>query len=224
MLSKCPQCGRTIEVEPLASDIVCASCRQAAAAGEDETAWTSLARVTSLAEVGYFEDVLAREKIETRVHERDDFDAIGGLWHQTYVVQVAAADADEARRIMQDELNATANDPVDGDEGPSTFQRAVWFVLVASGLAYFGGRAVWRDDRHAAPQPPAARQHPSLWNALTESDQPWESPARNGEPARRLQYDSQRHVLTLDEDTNQDGTLDRRRVFRHGQLVLDEQR
>lgn len=213
-----------VEIEPLASEAVCASCREAAAAGDGETAWTSLARVASLAEVGYFEDVLSREKIETRVHERDDFDAIGGLWHQTYVVQVAAADADEARRIVQGELDATANDQDLGDEGPSTFQRAVWFVLVASGLAYFGGRAIWRDDRHAAPEPPAARQQPTLWNALTETDQPWESPARNGEPARRLQYDSQRRVLLLDEDTNQDGTLDRRRVFHHGQLVLEEQR
>ena len=223
MLRACDRCGQRFESPMLSDHRMCAACVDSAS----ETDWVSVARVSSLAEVGYFEDLLGRQQIEAQVHQREDFDAVAGLWHPTFVVQVPRPRAETAIALMQQELATdSALHANDGETVWSTLQRSAWFMLLASGLVYFAGRTMMHGAPAADPPVRAIDEAgpASLWEALMETDSLWVSPGQNGQPARQLRYDTQQRLLWLEEDTNGDGEVDRHRVFQNGVLLGEEQR
>lgn len=224
----CYHCRRMLDSERLASLGRCPYCESDLYDSNGPT-WTSVARVASLAEVGYFEDLLAAAGIETAIHEREDFDAVSGIWNRSYVVQTSAEQAEEAVRLIQQELDAT--DAEDRSELPgeydpsSSLRRSMALVLVAGGLAYWGGKGAMEAVREPArAQPVAAQQAGALWRALSESEQPLVATQGAAGPQRVLRYDRQRNALYLEEDLNGDGRYDRRRAFRDGELVFEELR
>lgn len=208
----CPYCG-----EELTGDAVDDSMR-------------SVARISSLAEVGYFENVLHDAGIDAEVQEHEDFNAIGGEWSRTYVLRVAAARADEAVQLLEEALTSTS----EPDE-PSLFTRhadsSQWvaagvFGLLVCGLMFLlvaagDNRAAWpwKDDERLKDS--AAGPAPALWRALAEDKTPL-TDAREGKLARRkLYYDEHRDVLLLEEDFDGDGRIDRTRGFRGAGVILD---
>lgn len=203
----CPYCGETLPDKTTAPRLV------------------SVARLTNLAEVGYFADLLAGEGIEAIVHQRDDFDAISARWEKTFVLQVDEERAEEAVAFLEqesrsaggDEAGALDYDPLDVAAGGASLWKPVVLALMAGGLAYWGSRGVLNHVPRADP----GRGRPLLWEALAEIEGPLYTPGGAGRARYELRYDRQLGRLLLDEDINGDGRFDRQRAFRRGRLVYD---
>jgi hypothetical protein len=208
----CPHCGEEITQD-----------------GVDDS-MRSVARVSSLAEVGYFEDVLSAAGIDAQVHEHDDFNAVSGSWNRTYVVRVETSRADEAVQLLETALASTADpdEPVSTkEEGYSRFVAGGVFFLLLGGLMFLllaaGGRHQrwpWEEEAFREDEP-AAGHPPALWRALAEDDAPLTDARDGSHPRRRLYYDDHGDILMLEEDFNGDGRIDRTRGFRGAGIVID---
>jgi hypothetical protein len=220
--SICPRCGASRESAAPAGD------RSLETGGEPD-AWVSIARLTNLAEVGYFADVLEGEGIPTQVTQHQEFNALDGSWQMLFVLQVPALQAVEAARRLHQAVDQSADDAADSQAGggllgalarqhkyvtTSAFWKPMVFVLIAGGLFY-----TTRHVPRLGANPP--RPRPSLWDALIETDQAFHGEAAPGQPARRLVPDPQSRTVWLYEDFNGDGRADRARCFREGHLIRE---
>src|SRR5262245_29666 len=77
----CPRCGA--ELQP-----------------SDGERWVAIARVTNLAELGFFEDLLLERGIESRLVDDDNFDALHGVWRGCYAIWVRVKDAAAASDLV----------------------------------------------------------------------------------------------------------------------------
>lgn len=226
----CHQCGFPLSESSDHAAVVCAQCGQTSEPTPQGPAWTSIARVSSLADVGYFEDLLSSDEIDCRVHERDDFSAVDGTWQKTYVVQVPEHVATRAVERLRGEIAETEDVPAaaydaygsasNEDTGPALW-KPLALILLAGGLVYMAGRS---GPLAAGKAPQRHEPAGSLWNALTESDIVLKGEGDAGQGRRALRYDPIRERLILEVDTNGDGRFDRRREFRSGRLVHESMR
>lgn len=222
-MKHCQQCQSELSAHHYVSG-VCPQCGVDLTKPVEEEGWSSIARLANLAEVGYFADLLDGQDIASNVRQHNQFNALEGGWQTSYYLQVQQADADRATEAMQRELeemeNAQPWDTQEEVEEP-TFSTGVWrpvvLMLVAGGIAYCAGRG----SLGRPAMGPASES--SLWQMMTESTRPLESPAGLGEPRRRLRYDDRSNTVLLEEDYDDDGQFDRQRLFRQGELIRDAQ-
>lgn len=177
----------------------------------DPPAWAVIARLSNLAEAGYFADWLEGEGIPARVHHRHNFSALEDNWNTTFELHVHAAEAERALTILREALSEEADDDtfsVDPDPRRRTNaflmgSPLIWIIL-AGGLAYVLGRSGWA---------PAQREMQSaLWHVVAESPPLWSEP-RAGQPRRCLRYDAPSGVVVLDLDFDGDGQWDQQQRF-----------
>ncbi|MCG8587337.1 MAG: hypothetical protein MI757_21740, partial [Pirellulales bacterium] len=222
----------------------CPSC--GAALRRDQTwDWAPVARLSNLADCGYFCDTLSQHGIESRLQEIDEFSALIGMWEPVFVLQVPREDAARATELINGQLEADpsmdqqpANEhqhdlessdvgnpwSVPGDRGwpdetgtdaGTPIWKSVALVLVAGGLAYGAGRV--SGQREAHPTPPSNRD--MLWQALSRPGETFVSEGPPGARKLRLRYDATTDRIQMDEDIDGDGRYDRRRTFDRGRLV-----
>ena len=221
---RCAHCQSVIEATEEGPPPLCPNCGLDPAPNDGESDWVSIARFTGIAEVGYFADRLEMEKIDCRVEDRDDFDAISGHWDKTFVLRVPTPQSERALRAVRAELadSPDANEVVNRIPAVDDESRTVWMpvmlMLMAGGLLYLAGRA--RGPAAAVERP--NRDAPTLWRALSEGDEVFRSGHERDE--RTLRYDKRRGVFWLEEDTDGDGRIDRRRAYRNGLLIEDQRR
>lgn len=203
----------------------CAQCGVDLTQPPVDEGWTSIARLASLAEVGYFADLLDGREISTNVRQHNQFSAVDGGWQTTYYLQVPQILSAEATEALQRELEEMANhkdynDTEEADKQPTpaiASWRPVVLVLVVGGIAYCAGRG----GLQRPPAPPKSTD--SLWQVFTEAPSPWEYSAGLDEPRRRLRYDDQTNRILLEEDFDHDGQFDSQRWFRQGELAVPPQ-
>lgn len=251
-MKRCPHCGSEFDGYPgqkqrgsLPDVLICPHCGQECPRDEDdaglaESSLVPIARFTNLAELGYFEEMLADHRIEMAVREVDEFNAIQGQWIRRYILSVAPEDAGPATELMQEQLGADdrrteAMDATAVESGTSYdhwdrgFDRdrhrdddfaldpAKLWVPVAL-VVLGGGLAIWALTADPTEDVPAGKM---LWDALSESSAPLQSqPGPEGE-SRRLQFDPQTGNFILDEDTDGDRRFDRQRVYSQEELVIE---
>ena len=202
----------------------CPRCGQALAESEVGQDWTSIARLTNLAEVGYFADALETRGMPTKVRQHNEYSALDGTWRSTFILQVPQTDGVAAAELIEHELAQSADEAEDwdlaraaGDSGPPSFPAAPWkslaMVLVASGLAYCAG--------HSGADQLPPRLQPSLWQALRESSSPLVTNGPPGTPRQRISFDPATGSILLEDDFDGDGRFDRLRQFQEGRLVRE---
>jgi len=220
-MSQCPSCRR---MRPLVDDDqgICPHCGHQSTTGATEPNWVPVARITNLADVGYFEDILAACDIESVVQERDDFDALAGSWQQAYVIRVREEQSAEALAAIRGQLDAV--DTMEGESAESarredfpTFWKPLALMVVAVGMVY----VATRDGVRVAPAQRATDPRPTLWDALAESTEPFATRGANGAARRRVYHDPKSGRIVVEEDIDHDGRFERRRDFFEGELVRD---
>jgi hypothetical protein len=201
------------------------------AAGSDDggAAWSPIARLTNLAEVGFFADILEGAGFTTNVQHHNEFSAVDGFWQTLFILRVRPEDARAASERLRSEVvnHATGSDRLGDRAGQGAVAgefddelpvgawnrggawKPILVVLIAGGLAYVAGRG-------GLGAPPVGAADDGLRQALSESTQPWTSHARpdGTGPRRRLQFDANSRVLLLEDDLDGDGQFDRQRRFR----------
>ena len=177
--------------------------------------WVPIARITNLAEVGYFADRLDAMNVETDIVQHDEFSAVDGSWSSRFILRVRPEHTAAATELLRREMGgarrqwAGENDP-DPAAKPLA-SAASWtplvLVLMAGGLAYCAGR------NSALPWTAHVDAASSLSAALCESTAPLTSSPAPGQPGRRLRFDPASHSVLLEEDFDGDGSYERRRQF-----------
>lgn len=180
---------------------------------EQDDSWTVVARMTKLAEAGFFSHLLAEGDIESRVVQGDDFHAVEGRWESVYVIEVPTNQAELAAQKLDEELaqsspeaNRSSASLKEEDRPALVLFWPLILMIMATGMVYWAAQGVGKDQR----------DHPaggSLWQAIRQVNRPLLSPAIVGQPAYRLRFDPQKQVVFLDEDTDGDGQYDLHRAF-----------
>ncbi|MCO6453843.1 MAG: hypothetical protein J5I93_00895 [Pirellulaceae bacterium] len=209
-MSFCPQCRRELPGE---------SAAESAGAVID---WAPVARLSHLAEVGFFADGLEAAGIATNVHQQQEFSALDGRWTMQFILRVPRGELQRAAQLLRDEV-AASEDPDAASEPHAEFTGAgasrprswapLLLVLVAGSLAYVAGRGGWAQPRqHLAPDP--------LRRALSESEEPLlGGTGPDGQPGRILRYDANSDSIILADDLDGDGRFERQRRFRLDSLA-----
>ena len=215
-MTSCPHC-RNDHSSNTYPDARCPHCNWTPA---EDRAWVAVARMTSLAEAGFFADALDAHGYPSRIFHRQDFNALDGYWESYYELAAQRDDSAAAIDVLRQELAAMGTDA--SEEGPERIARRypamhgsprlmhVFTPLIcaalAGGLAYWVGRSGLRfTDRFE----PSA----TLWHVVAESPPFWSEP-RRGYPRRCLRFDVVSQSVLLDEDYDGDGIVDHQRQFR----------
>jgi hypothetical protein len=239
-MATCPQCGRYLSVHWDA----CPSCARDSSEAEADIADTvpaaadsgdalgpfvPIARFTNGAEAGFFAHELdASAEIPARLLFQENFDALDGVWANSYVLTVPESAAARAAELLQTMVHGTHAD----DQGAASERQPaasatdlepgspawvpILLTLAAGSVAYWG---IERLERPPAPRPLVHRvgQPPppdQLWDVLASSPTPWTQPLRNGRGLRRLRVDRDRHAAIVEEDADGDGRFERTLRFR----------
>lgn len=225
-MSKCNNCQHRFSVHaPLPA--FCPRCGTEVSAGGDSR-WVSIARLTNLAEVGYFADTLEAEGITTQVRQHNEFSALHGTWQTVFVLQVPARHGSQAAQRLRRDVEQTAEEEAVAvgnhtssgallsEQHSVSSVAAIWkpvvFVLLAGGL-FCTTRQVDRGRPNRLPQDVTP-----LWEALTETSRILTSDVRPGQPSSRLLTDPRSRTIWLQDDVDGDGRFDRVRCFREGKL------
>jgi len=185
--------------------------------------WSPIARLTNLADAGFFEQVLDEADVPVRIDMRDDFNALAGHWQPIYVIQVPKESASQAIELVQGRLQEDSDsidvDQAIGGEAPAASESGGWplwrpfaLMLVAAGLVYFAVRAQLPRAGRAAP-----RERDPVWDVLAESAEELSS------KHRVVRYDPDDDVLIVIDDLDGDGHMDLRREYSDGELVRELQ-
>ena len=209
----CPHCHT--EISPTPSE----------ATDVDASRWTSIARLTNLAETGYFADLIQADEVPTNIVQHSEFDAVDGSWRTIYLLQVPDDKAADAAESLKRELELAEEESGrswhrDGGHAERRSGGASWkpvvLILVAGGLAFYAGR--FGVDRRPPPARPAQDE---LDSALNDLPPGIEFQSDEGGVRRRLTFDRDNRALFLEEDIDRDGRWDRLRMYRQGELVTD---
>jgi hypothetical protein len=178
--------------------------------------WTSIARITNLAEAGFLTDELVGSGIEARIHQLDDFNALIDRWTSLYLIQVASGDVDQAAaRIQRYRDEDVRNDPDDeSQQQPLSglimdpqFWRPVALIMLASIASFVVGQ---RLSGQNGGRPMASNSLPSKVNQI---GRPFVTEPAAGQPRYRLSFDSRQKAWSLDIDRDNDGRYDSRQQF-----------
>lgn len=206
----CCRCG--VKLEGRAQGQLCRKC-ELSGCEREASSWAAIARLSNLAEAGYFADWLEGEGITARVFHRHSFTAVDDVWNTTYELHVPSADAERAVVILRETLTEDADDE-EAAGGERNFERRssglragspLLWILVAGSLAYVLGRT------GGAPHVQRESQT-RLWQVVAESP-PLFSEPRAGQPRRCLRYDPQAREIVLLVDLDVDGQWDLQRRF-----------
>lgn len=195
--------------------VACPRCGTGLALAADSD-WISVARLTSLAEAGYFADILAEEGIQTRTELAHDFSAVDGRWQSVCVLQVREAEAElAATRIQtalgQDDDSTQPNDDAD-DHAPSVpvIWRPLALMVMAVAVAYLAGRGVLNRRGADPARPPSDR----LWDTMMQIDRPFVSPPGRDGVRYRFRMDRKQNAVILEQDLDNDGRYELLHRFR----------
>jgi hypothetical protein len=219
----CPHC-RTEIAAASRDPFSCPGCGRRLVA-EEATRWTSIARLTNLAETGYFADLIQAEEVPTNIVQHSEFDAVDGAWRTIYLLQVPEDEAAAAAESLKRELALAEEEagrswPRDDAGAERRAAGGSWkpvvLILVAGGLAFYAGR--FGVDRRPPPARPAQDE---LDRALGDLPPGVSFRSEDGGVRRRLTFDRDSRAVFLEEDFDQDGRWDRLRMYRQGELVTD---
>lgn len=194
-----------------------------AAPEEEALRWTSIARLTNLAETGYLADLISADDLPTNILQHSEFDAVEGAWRTIYLLQVPEDKAAEAAESLKRELELAEEEvgAAWSRDGAAAERRAagvswkpVVLILVAGGLAFYAGR--FGLDRRPPPARPAQDELDSAMNDLPPGIE-FRSDA--GGVRRRLTFDREKRAVLLEEDTDQDGRWDQIHMYCKGVRV-----
>ena len=239
-MTRCPQCRHELSpVQP--PPPICPRCGADLSPDDAAYPWVSVARLTDLAEVGYFADLIEADGVSTHIIQHNEFSALDGSSQTVFLLQVPSQDSSATVEKIKRELQQTDSvedqpetppragfleprppvdfsvpPPADFPETPTggvSVWRPVVLVLMAGGLVYLAGRAGL--DRPKRPVPSGQ----PLWKVLSESNAPLVEQAPSGQPTRRLRHDAASGTIILEVDLDGDGHFDWERHFREGELV-----
>jgi len=220
----CRQCRRQFEFSSFERTATCPHCGHANQPPQGSVPWVSVAKLSNLAEVGYFDSVLSENGIQSVTQQHEDYDAVAGTWGQTFILRVAEADAPRAASLIEVELEREQQSAIPragaaADDATAKRHATSWKPLAAAVvvvlIAYYLSRfaPAWMDRPAAADR--------SLWRAVAESGRPLATTSAPGEPRMVLYYDRDMEFVVLEEDHDGDGQADRRRAFAADRMVSD---
>jgi hypothetical protein len=193
--------------------ITCPACR-AEVPIRTAPQWTSVARVTNLAEAGFLANDLSDREIEARVFESESFSALSGGWSTTYLIQVrsdeAAIAADRIRRHLADaaeeELAGYSESLFAGDDGPvdPVFWRPVALMLIAGMASLIVGQR-FAAERRPAPPPLPRTSLPATVHAIGRS---FVTEPKDGVACHRLSFHPEKDYWCLETDRDGDGRFE----------------
>jgi hypothetical protein len=184
---------------------------------QEATHWTSVARISNLAEAGFLVDELVGQGIEARLHQVDDFNALRDRWTSVYLLQVPPADAERAALQIQnyrdDDIRGQQSDtrPEPATVSHHLMDPLFWrplALVMLTGIASFtlGQRlSGQRVEHRAAPG--------SLASVANQIGRPFVTEPVAGRPQYRLSFDSRQQAWSLDSDRDNDGQFDSRQRF-----------
>ncbi len=113
-MTQCTRCGRRFPL-PLSNssqkENVCPECEVTSKSGHT-TRWKPIARLSNLAEAGFYADFLEGEGYAARVHHRNDYSALDSTWQSSFELQVAEDQVKQAFAALQEgiELHEDGDD------------------------------------------------------------------------------------------------------------------
>ena len=245
---QCPNCSHRFDTDPHHPPTHCPNC-QSRLRAERASDWTPIARLSNLADSGYFSDLIAAQEIDVQVKEVDEFNALLGLWEATFVLQVPRDDARRAAELMNQHLEASGDSQQDKrgshdsfgqnthetsettSPGPhevmwpepsATAVTPIWKSVV---LVLVAGGLAYGLGRTAGRRDVEAvpkADHDRLWQVLSRPGETWVNDSLPGRPKYRLHCEPGSDRIVLDEDMDGDGRYERRRQFERGRLVGDQ--
>jgi predicted RNA-binding Zn-ribbon protein involved in translation (DUF1610 family) len=218
----CQQCGHSSDpVQTRGARHTCPDCGAALAVRAEENRpddhWTSVARVSNLAEAGFLADDLAAAQIDARLDQSDEFSAVNGRWSTFYLIQVPSEQAHDAatriRRHLADEESYAERktDLFMASDYDERLDPAMWRPLALVVLA--GVASFVLGQRFAVPEGNRRAPRDSLSAAVDAIGQPLMTEPAPGKPRYRLSFDWRREAWYLDADADGDGRFESRRRF-----------
>lgn len=218
---QCPHCGADF---PVGSKEPCADSMPETASLAETTPFEPIARFANIAEAGYFHSELeGRLECDVRLNTQDHFDAPSASWWSDYVLTVPAANTQTAVAALKDLVAETdqsefldlgteppAQRMAMSDEEFAPSSRIHWtpivLTLAAGTFVFWAAKQAQLQFRGAGDR----KAHGvSLWDMMSESDQPWVQRSENGGGRREISIDPNTNMATLREDTDGDGVVDR---------------
>jgi hypothetical protein len=198
--SFCPRCGGELSVE------------QAAKKG--------IARFHSLADAGFFSEILAASGFHPSIRQRDESSLSDGGHTQVYLLFVPDGETEAAAKLLHKAVEATGgheeDDVTTGQEVSLISWRNTVMVLVTGGLAC----AVLSNFLPPGQAAPKIRR-PALWQAMGELDGTWQAAEPDAANSHRVLIEHAGDVTVIEDDYDGDGVVDRRRRFVRGELDRD---
>ena len=187
--------------------------------------WVTVAKLTNLAEVGYFADLLESGGFSTNVDRRDEFSAIDGSWTARYLLQVLPEHGLRAAELMKQQLVETDAYSTDDDNRwdrsdphQANLARRSSIVYRATMSILLIGVVLLVAERMSRSRIGVPTEDSTLWDAIKASRTEFRtSEAANSDT--RLLHDENSDSILLIDDLDRDGRFDRLRRYRDGQLV-----
>jgi len=212
-----------------------------------EEAIVSVARFHNAAEAGYFShELMLAEEIPSMVKIDEHVDALSGGWSTRFLLLVPERFREDATASLQrlveqsnteesfeeettKTFRATSEeleqfgDEMEFDRDPAVESGVNWvpivLTLAAGSAAFWGVRKIQdRPQPHANAAPQGARQQ-DLWERLSGSPEPWIQQIEGGRRTRRIQFETDRNVVIIREDSDGDGHFEREHRIRRETLI-----
>jgi hypothetical protein len=216
----CPQCTTTVDLKQLGH--LRATCPDCGAPLREENVrpWTDVARVRNLAEAGFLSDELIGLGIDARIHQLEDYSAMGDRRTTLYLIRVPSRMASDAAAQIRQHL---ADDDPEGEPDGVAFRfsthdepadplfwRPVAIVILAGVASFVLGQRFSEQKEHRVERRPP---RDSLASAVEAIGRPLVTDPDAGQPRYRLSFDRRRQSWVLERDRDGDGVFDSRQAF-----------
>ena len=212
--------------------------------GEDvlDEAIVSVARFHNAAEAGFFShELMLAEEIPSMVKMDEHFDALSGRWSTCFLLLVPERFRDHAtvslKRLVEQSNSEESleeetlktfrgtseerdqfGDELEFDRYPAVGSGVNWvpivLTLAAGSAAFWGAKRIQdRPQPHANAAPAGARQQ-DLWERLSGSPEPWIQQSEGGQRTKSIQFEIERNVVIIREDSDGDGRFEREHRIR----------
>ncbi len=214
-MSWCPECETQVVLRDESGPGICPHCGVGLVSSPDSD-WISVARLMSLAEAGYFADILADHGVQAQTRLAHDFSAVDGRWESVYVLQVREAEAELAAARIQaalgkeDDLAHPEHDADEDSPALPVIWRPLALMVMAVAVAYLAGRGVWNLRGAEPARAPSDR----LWDTMMQIDRPFVSPPGRDGVRYRFRIDRTANAVILEQDRDADGLYESVRRFR----------
>jgi hypothetical protein len=119
-MTQCTRCGRRFswsQPDSSREEAICSQCG-AAPTTSHPTQWKPIARLSNLAEAGFYADFLEGEGYVARVHHRNDYSALDSTWESSFELQVAEDQVKQAFAALQEGIELHEDGEELGDHLP----------------------------------------------------------------------------------------------------------